>query len=224
MIELIPTADGSHSLFNSELNETYHSRHGAIRESQHVFINNGLIFVMNQSDRQPIKIMEVGFGTGLNALLVVKEVLQTGRMVEYTTVEAFPISEKLVTQFNYPQHISVPSSAHWFLQLHTVVWDKPIALLPNFVFHKKKGKIQEMNFDDDHYDIIFFDAFAPDKQPEMWEMPVFKKIYASMKVGGILVTYCAKGQLKRDLRSVGLEVESLPGPPGKREMVRACKH
>lgn len=223
MNELIPTADGSHSLLNSELNETYHSRHGAIRESQHVFINHGLTFVMNHSTGQAIKILEVGFGTGLNALLVLKEALLTGRLVEYTTVEAFPISETLVTQLNYPQLIAVPSSAHWFLQLHTLDWNKPIDLLPNFVFHKKKGKIQEMNFDNDHYDVVFFDAFAPDKQPEMWQMSVFKKVYAAMKAGGIFVTYCAKGQLKRDLKSLGLVVESLPGPPGKREMIRATK-
>src|SRR5260221_8051008 len=222
-IEVITTSDGSHSLINNELNETYHSTHGAIRESLHVFIKNGLQFSLEKNPSKEISILEVGFGTGLNALLTLHESLKSELKFQYTTIEAFPVAIELVDQLNYAQQLNFESANKYFQELHLSEWNTRISITSNFVLEKREGKIQEMNFPDEAFDVVFFDAFAPNKQPEMWERPVLEKITKAMKSNSTFVTYCAKGQLKRDLKSLGLKVETLAGPPGKREMVRAMK-
>jgi tRNA U34 5-methylaminomethyl-2-thiouridine-forming methyltransferase MnmC len=207
VIKIIVTEDGSSSLLNTDLDETYHSRHGAIQESIHVFIKNGL----ERIHSHPVNIFEVGFGTGLNALLTAA----TGLNVNYTSIEAFPLDESIYTALNY-------SPKELLVSLHRAPWNETVQISPAFSLRKLKGNLVTTPLDGT-YDIIYFDAFAPSKQPEMWELPILKKVCDTLAPGGIFVTYCAKGQLKRDLRSLGLEVETLPGPPGKKEMVRGTK-
>jgi tRNA U34 5-methylaminomethyl-2-thiouridine-forming methyltransferase MnmC len=222
-VKIIETKDGSHSLLNEALNETYHSTHGAIQESIHVFIKNGLQHWLNENQSKEISILEVGFGTGLNALLALKESVDQKLKIRYITLEAFPIASEVASQLNYPKQIQLTGSEKFFSQLHSSIWNTQTEIISDFVLEKMEGKIQEMGLDESKYDIVFFDAFAPAKQPEMWELPVLSKVVQSLKPKGVFVTYCAQGQLKRNLKSLGLSVESLPGPPGKREMVRARK-
>ena len=220
-IEIITTSDGSHSLINKELNETYHSTHGAIQESRHVFIKHGLQFSFEQNQLKGISILEVGFGTGLNALLTLQESLKEEKKIHYTTLEAFPVAIELVDQLNYAQELGFDSAQKYFQSIHQCEWSVPVAITNNVILEKCNVKIQEMDLGKGAYDIVYFDAFAPAKQPEMWELPVLEKVVRSLNPNGIFVTYCAQGQLKRNLKSLGMRVESLPGPPGKREMVRA---
>jgi tRNA U34 5-methylaminomethyl-2-thiouridine-forming methyltransferase MnmC len=220
-LKVIETRDGSHSLLNESLNETYHSTHGAIQESKHVFIKNGLDFLLARNRNQEISVLEIGFGTGLNALLTLQESVEQKIKLHYTTVEAFPVALEFVDQLNYSQQLSF-DPMH-FRELHHADWNKTVSITPTFDIEKREGTVQEMNLEDDAYDLVLFDAFAPNKQPEMWEKPLLEKIFKAMKKDAVFVTYCAKGQLKRDLKSIGLKVETLPGPPGKREMVRGLK-
>lgn len=220
-LKVIETQDGSHSLLNESMNETYHSTHGAIQESLHVFIKNGLHFLLEKKDRPEITILEIGFGTGLNALLALRESLKGEVKIRYTTVEAFPVAQQFIAQLNYADQLNLNPAQ--FLELHQVDWNKVVTITPTFDIEKREGTVQEMNFEDEAYDLVFFDAFAPNKQPEMWEKLLLQKIFQAMKEESVFVTYCAKGQFKRDLKSVGFKVETLPGPPGKREMVRGLK-
>ena len=222
-LQLITTGDGSQSLLNTDLNETYHSVHGAVRESLHVFIKNGLEFYIQQVQPTQINILEVGFGTGLNALLTLEHIQDSKINIQYTSLEAFPISWELASQLTYPADVPFQNSIELFQALHQADWDKPVSILPNFSLEKRKITLQEIEFKQPQFNLIYFDAFAPSKQPEMWERAVLAKVAQAMKPKGVFVTYCAKGQFKRDLKSLDLTVESLPGPPGKREMVRATK-
>jgi tRNA U34 5-methylaminomethyl-2-thiouridine-forming methyltransferase MnmC len=217
-LKIITTSDGSHSLLNEQLNETYHSVHGALQESLHVFIKHGLDFVAQ--NQKTINILEVGFGTGLNALLTAQSAKTNNLTVRYTSLEAFPVEENIWSQLNY---VDSPESVALFEKLHRAKWDQPENISSNFILKKMETTLQEVQLERNHFDLIYFDAFAPNKQPEMWVQPVFRKVADSMKNGGVFVTYCAKGQVKRDLQTVGLEVETLQGPPGKREMVRAVR-
>jgi tRNA U34 5-methylaminomethyl-2-thiouridine-forming methyltransferase MnmC len=222
-IQLIKTGDGSSSLLNVALNETYHSTHGAIQESNHVFIKNGLQFFVEKNQPSSVSIFEVGFGTGLNALLSLLFSSQTKIKIDYTSVEAFPIDSETASQLNYSSILPGDQTKSYFKQLHEIEWDSKIKVIDNFSLLKRKISIQDLAFGASELDIVFFDAFAPAKQPEMWELPILEKVIKSLKPNGLFVTYCAQGQLKRNLKSLGLVVESLPGPPGKREMVRAIK-
>ena len=223
MIEIITTSDGSHSLLNTELNETYHSVHGAIQESIHVFIKHGLAFFEQRNPQPEIRILEVGFGTGLNALLTLQHSLIGSTKILYESLEAYPIEQETISQLNYPKALNFSGSEKYFAQLHQSIWDKKEELTSNFSLLKRYIKIQDIELGSEEFDVIYFDAFAPSKQPELWELTVLRKVEQSMKSGAVFVTYCAKGQLKRDLKSLGLLVETLPGPPGKKEMVRAVK-
>jgi tRNA U34 5-methylaminomethyl-2-thiouridine-forming methyltransferase MnmC len=219
MIEIILTKDGSHTLRNTVLNETYHSIHGAVQESLHVFIKHGLEFVV-ESGLKEISVLEIGFGTGLNAWLTAKHAAAISSSLTYTSFESFPLDESIWSQLNYATN-SIEQEL--FSKIHQATWNQPISITPYFTLHKINQALQEAVLPVSQFDSIYFDAFAPDKQPEMWAVPIFKKIVAAMKPGAVLVTYCAKGQVKRDLKSVGLQVETLQGPPGKREMIRASK-
>lgn len=219
-VKIITTADGSHSLFNEELNETYHSVHGAIQESLHVFIKSGLTYFIEKFNPASISILEVGFGTGLNALLTLQATQQSTLFVHYKTLEAFPLQDDVWSQLNYAD---IDQWKKHFNSLHQIAWEEQHRLLPNFQFQKHHIKLQDAVIQPSSCDIIFFDAFAPNKQPELWEMESLKKVIDVLRPNGVFVTYCAKGQLKRDLKSLGLTVEPIPGPPGKKEMVRAIK-
>jgi len=215
--EIVTTADGSHSLFVPELNEHYHSVHGAYNESLHVFINQGFRY----TNTAEISVLEVGFGTGLNALLTCIEADKKNVKTIYYAVEKFPITWEFAKHLNYNDFI--PSSYISVLQkIHTSKWKERIQVTPNFGIEKIEAGIMEIS-EDIQPNLVYFDAFAPEKQPDMWESPVFKKLYGCMQNNGILTTYCAKGNVRRTMQSVGFSVERLPGPPGKREMLRATK-
>jgi tRNA U34 5-methylaminomethyl-2-thiouridine-forming methyltransferase MnmC len=219
-IKIITTSDGSHSLFNEELNETYHSVHGAIQESLHVFIQSGLTYFIEKFRPKNISILEIGFGTGLNALLTIQAAKQSSLEFQYNTLEAFPLEEEVWSNLNYADELNMKEH---FDSLHRVSWEEQHKILSNFQFQKQYTKLQDVVLNGSSFDIIFFDAFAPSKQPELWEINMLKKVTDTLRTNGVFVTYCAKGQLKRDLKSLGLTVETIPGPPGKKEMVRAIK-
>ena len=212
--ELIITKDGSHSLFVPDLNETYHSVHGSISEAIHVFINSGLL----SHRKKNINILEMGFGTGLNTLLTLKNIKH--RKIHYTSLEPYPISSEIYNKLNF--HTLINSDSDTFLELHTSNWEEEVFISENFTLYKTQKKIQNF-ISKKKFDIIYFDAFSPEKQTEMWTTEVFEKCFDLLNKDGFLVTYCAKGIFRRTLKSVGFEVISLDGPPGKRQMTRANK-
>lgn len=220
-IELVKTSDGSHSLYLPALDEHYHSHHGAIQEANHVFIDAGFRNSINRETN--IKILEVGFGTGLNCFLTVLESMLHDVRVEYTGVEAYPLSERLTNQLNYasliPGAFSIRSC---FDEIHSLEWGSKYAISSRFSIQKIQAKIQEAALGKS-YNLVYYDAFGPRAQAEMWTSDIFQNIYHSMSEYGILVTYCAKGDVKRMLKNAGFKIETLPGPPGKREMTRALK-
>lgn len=220
-LEIIVTSDGSNSLLNTSLNETYHSRHGAVQESLHVFIDKGLSYYLKQNEVAEIRILEIGFGTGLNALLTLEFAQLSEKKIHYTTLEAYPLEEKIWMQLNYGE--SSVTRHHDFKMLHEAKWEEDQAIGSNFILNKRNATLQDINLTSECYQIVYYDAFAPAKQPDMWSIDMLTKIAASLRQGGVFVTYCARGQLKRDLQSLGFKVETLPGPPRKKEMVRAIK-
>lgn len=212
--EIIITKDGAHSLYIPKINETYHSVHGAISEAMHVFIKNGL----NHYTQKNLNILEIGFGTGLNALLTL--IHSKKNKIQYNTLEPYPITEDVYKMLNYSKLIT--SDEETFIKLHRSDWERNVSLFRNFNLQKTKTKLQDFE-SSEKFNIIYFDAFSPEKQPEMWTKEVFEKCYKILDSEGFLVTYCAKGVVKRTLKSVGFEIENLKGPPGKREMIRANK-
>lgn len=217
--EIEQTADGSHTLFVPELDEHYHSVNGAIQESTHIFINTGL----NHCPKKDIRIFEVGFGTGLNAYLTALEAEKQQKKIHYTTIEAYPLPSELTEKLNYARQID-KSTQGLFDKLHTTEWEKDIQILPYFILHKIEADFKSFRLNElQDIDLVYFDAFAPDKQPDMWSQEIFDSLYQIMNRGGILVTYCAKGVIRRMMQQAGFTVERLPGPPGKREMLRATK-
>lgn len=220
-IRIIKTEDGSQSLYNESLNETYHSTHGALTESQYVFIKQGLDLLVERGETQ-INIFEVGFGTGLNALIVLEYARRNSQLqISFTTLEPYPLTSELINNLSYHSLLEGVTKSDFEL-LHSSNWEESVDLLDNFSFQKHRAQLEEF-VSATEFDLIFFDAFAPSKQPEMWEKALLSKVFALMKDSAVFVTYCAKGQLKRDLADLGLTVETLPGPPGKKEMVRAIK-
>lgn len=220
---IIKTADGSHSLYIKELNEHYHSIHGAIQESKHVFINAGLKQISTNPDSvSEINILEIGLGTGLNAFLSFIEAEQQSLKINYTAIEAFPVSADLIDQLNYVECLDAEKYKSYFSLIHSSEWEKVVVLSKHFTICKIKNKLQHVVFGN-KFNLIYFDAFGPQVQPEMWTEEVFAKLFSALEPMGSLVTYCAKGEVKRTLKKVGFVVESLAGPPGKREMVRAVK-
>lgn len=218
--EIKITSDGSHTIYLPELDETYHSVHGAIQEAKHVFIESGLNYF---NDRERVNILEIGFGTGLNTYLTLLDSINSSKMINYTGIEAFPLFIETIEKLNYLSELdSSDKEREFFFNIHQAEWNQPNSINSNFMLTKIEAKIQEFN-SDRKYDLIYFDAFGPRVQPEMWEKDILTKMYNVLNPSGILVTYCAKGSVKRGLRKVGFEVESLPGPPGKREMTRATK-
>lgn len=219
-LRIITTEDGSSSLLNVAMDETYHSRHGALRESLYVFIEKGLSCFFERNQAEQLSILEIGFGTGLNAWLTARRADADHKQIAYTSLEPFPLKESLWRALTYAEG----DDKVLFEHIHEAPWNVWNEVTPFFRVKKSHDSLQTAALESSAYDIIYFDAFAPNKQPEMWTLAALEKTVLAMKSGGVFVTYCAKGQLKRDLKTLGLEVESLPGPPGKREMVRALKN
>ena len=217
--EIIITADGSHTVAIPDLHVMYHSRHGAIQESVHVFIEAGLRYVINQSSIQSVKIFEMGFGTGLNAFLSAIEAEKQQRKIQYTAVEQYPISPEEVAGLNYPETLQ---HHNLFTALHQSPWNENVNISDSFTLRKEKTSL--FNFSTNQlFNLIYYDAFAPPAQPELWTVEVFQKLFALLAPGGVLVTYCSKGDVRRAMIAAGFTVTKLPGPKGKREMLRAEK-
>ena len=217
-MKLEQTADGSYTLYVPELDEHYHSVKGALTESQHIFIDMGL----KHSSVTAPHILEIGLGTGLNCVLTLLEAKESQRHVYYTGIERYPLNEDIIRKLNYPSIIGKECEEDYFA-IHQAPWEEDVCLSPWFTLHKMEGDFTHYSFEQ-KYDIIYFDAFAPEKQPEMWEQSLFDNLYQVLNEGGILTTYCAKGVVRRMLQTAGFKVERLPGPPGgKREILRATK-
>ncbi len=215
--ELVLTEDGSHTLRHQSLKELYHSHYGAIQESQHVFIQEGL----NHLNLEKVKILEVGFGSGLNALLTALEANER-KQIDYLGLDKYPIKEEFWKKLNYPKLIEDERAKSTFQKICEAEWDEPGSINPNFILEKRevdffKYRAHRLN------DVIYFDAFAPTIQPDLWEPEILNEMFKSLRRGGILVTYCSKGSFQRNLKACGFRLEKIPGPPGKREMIRAYR-
>lgn len=218
MIKIVDTLDGSHTLLVPELGDHYHSVNGAIQESDFIFINCGLRF----SKADPVRIFEVGFGTGLNALLSCIYASENERDIFYTSIEKYPVNEDIINSLNYKELVR-NDGGRFFERIHSCRWNVPEKIIRNFTLHKIKGDLITDEIPGE-YDLIYFDAFGPDKQPEIWTDDVFKKISGISSTNSVLVTYSAKGKVRRSLKKNGFEVNLLPGPPGKRHIIRAVKN
>lgn len=221
--EIFTTRDGSHSISIPEMNVMYHSIHGALQESMHVFIHTGLHYAREVFPEGPLEVLEVGFGTGLNALLTVRESLISHIPIVYTTLEQFPLEMEKAKSLNYPSLMeSSPDYENYFDRLHASEWEKEVEICRRFVIHKKKTNLLEFS-SPSKFHAIYFDAFAPTAQPELWTADVFTRLYDSLSPSGILVTYCSKSVVRRAMEAAGFKVTKPVGPWGKREMIRAIK-
>ena len=224
-MKLEKTDDGSFTLYVPEMDEHYHSTKGALTEARHIFIEMGL----KHSSASHPHILEIGFGTGLNAFLTLLAAEEIGKRVHYTGIERFPLGEETIRALDYPHLINAERAADYY-RMHQVAWEKDEPVTEWFTLHKMENDFtslfqQPASEFSGAFDVIYFDAFAPEKQPEMWEQALFDSLYAALKPGGILTTYCAKGVVRRMLQAAGFTVERLPGPPGgKREILRATKN
>lgn len=216
--KIITTSDGSKTIQIEEWDEQYHSKHGAVQEAYHVFIKHGLSLFENRK----ISILEIGFGTGLNALITWKESGKYNLEVAYTGVEAYPVTKEEVEQLDYIKELNAQDLDSGFEKMHDAPWEESIVLTNNFTIQKQQKDFMDI-VDKDLHDLIYFDAFGARVQPELWTETLFQKMYDALCSNGVLVTYAAKGSVRRAMQSVGFKVERLPGPPGKREMLRAMK-
>jgi len=217
--EIIITSDGSTTIHLPEWDEQYHSKYGAIQESYHVFIKNGLELFDSCSK---ISILEIGLGTGLNCLITFLEARKNNLKIEYTGVEAYPVKQSEIKNLNYIGQLKAVADQHIFDKIHSFSWNKKHDLSDSFALLKKEGFIEDIK-EVNNYNLIYFDAFGAQVQPELWTPSIFKKMYDALQQNGILVTYSAKGSVRRAMQEAGFEVERLEGPPGKREMLRATK-
>jgi tRNA U34 5-methylaminomethyl-2-thiouridine-forming methyltransferase MnmC len=216
--EIIHTLDGSTTIHIKEWNECYHSKHGAIQEAKHVFIQNGLALFENKS----VAILEIGFGTGLNAFITFIESKKLNQIINYVGVEAYPIAASELQAMNYVTELKAVEQQNIFDKIHESVWNEKVILDTDFTLTKRKQFFESVE-DVEQFDLIYFDAFGYRVQPELWTISIFEKMYNALKPNGKLVTYAARGVVKRNMMEVGFVVEKLPGPPGKREMFRAIK-
>ena len=214
---IFTTEDGSHSMRSAQFDEAYHSKYGALQESQHVFIEAGLQYLVDKG-KTTISIFEMGMGTGLNVLLTLLYAEKHQIKIDYKTVEAFPILDW--SELNYPELLR-EKAAVYFDKIHLLSPMESKVLSPYFTLTKFHQKLEELTFETASFDLIYYDAFAPAAQEELWTEVIFEKLFSAMKPNGVLTTYCAKGSVKRALKAAGFTVEGIPGPPGKREMTRA---
>ena len=217
--EIIKTADGSTTIHLTDWNESYHSKNGAIQEAYHVFIKNGLSFIEEKS----VSILEIGFGTGLNAFITFLEAQKNNLSIDYTGIEAYPVAEEEAFAMNYLTELNANDFESEFKKMHQCPWNERIVFNSNFSLTKRNQFFQDI-VDKNAFDLIYFDAFGYQVQPELWSTEIFKKMYESLKDKGVLVTYAARGVIKRSMQEVGFIVKKVPGPPGKREMMIAFKN
>ena len=220
--EIKITSDGSKTLYISELNENYHSHHGALQEARHVFIDNGLKTVQNYE----INILELGFGTGLNVLVTIDEFLKTDKnhVIHYSTIEKYPVNECEVTELSYDSFFDEPNIKEYYRKLHECEWNKTTELFPNFFFtkyHRDFFDLKEIELP--KINLVYYDCFGARVQPDLWEKPLFEMVADKMEMGGLLTTYSSKGSVRRILEELNFKVEKKTGPPGKREMINAIK-
>lgn len=225
--KIITTQDGSKTVFIPEWNESYHSRHGSVREAYHVFIRNGLDLA---EPREIISVLEIGFGTGLNALITLGEAVIGEIKIKYTGIEKFPVSEEIFNQLNYVDSVFEENTEaerkFWnktYLDLMHAGWGRNNQISDLFNLKKIQADFLEFDYPREEFDVIYFDAFGPRVQPELWSAELFQKLYESLNPNGILTTYSSKGDVRRAMLSVGFDVKKVPGPPGKREMLIAGK-
>ncbi len=220
--EIIKTADGSTTIHLPELDEQYHSKHGAINEAKHVFIKNGFQYILSSRSIEKLDILEIGFGTGLNTFVTFLEAQTNNQAVNYVGVEAYPVAFNEAKLMNYPKALFAEEKASVFDTMHEAEWEQSFAISPDFSITKRKQFFIDIK-DENTFDLIYFDAFGARVQPELWTVEIFRKMYNALRANGVLVTYAAKGSVRRAMQEVGFEVERLSGPPGKREMLRASK-
>jgi len=217
--EFVITEDGSHTIYLPEMDEHYHSTHGAIQESLHIYINQGLL----QVAKQEISILEIGFGTGLNAYLTYAYSENKKLKINYFSIEKFPLGETDYLKLNYPKNI-FPEYSAVFEKIHRSGWNKIVEISPEFSLQKVHADLLSFEFNQlPQFDLVYYDAFAPGKQPEMWTDKIIQKVSASVKKDGILVTYCAKGSVRRAFSAAGFQMDRIPGPTGKKEILRGKK-
>jgi len=216
--EIIKTSDGSTTIHLPDWNESYHSKHGAIQEAYHVFIKNGFSLYIGR----PISVLEIGFGTGLNAFITFLESQISNQQIDYVGVEAYPVSAAEVLSMNYVNELQAEQYSEVFKKMHDSDWNEKVSIAENFSLTKRKQFFNEIN-DIEKFDLIYFDAFGYRVQPELWSTEIFQKMHDALKPNSTLVTYAARGVVKRSMIEVGFTVEKLAGPPGKREMFRATK-
>ncbi|MGL4293543.1 MAG: tRNA (5-methylaminomethyl-2-thiouridine)(34)-methyltransferase MnmD [Bacteroidales bacterium] len=215
------TADGSITLYIPEIDEHYHSVNGAIVEARHVYLKEALSQYIGLQKPKQVRILEVGFGTGLNAFLSLLLAEELGVPVHYTTLELYPLTVEQISLLNYAMQVD-PARQEEYISLHKAKWNEPVGITPYFTIEKRqvdltRDELQGM------FEVVYFDAFAPDKQPEMWTDAIYRKIAEVVEENGILTTYCAKGVVRRGFRDAGFVMERIPGPPGKREMIRGTR-
>ena len=219
--KIISTKDNSKTLLIPEMNETYHSTNGAVAESNHIYINYGL--KETTTNHNTINVLEMGFGTGLNAILTLEYVTRHNKHVNYFTVEKYPVTMEEVIELNYPEALSFQSLKTEYLALHESLPSQQLEINSNFTFSKHHQDIKTIPLIKNNFHLIYFDAFAPQHQPDLWTLDILQKMYDCLLPDGFLITYCAQGQFKRNLKAVGFEIVSLPGPIGKREITKAIK-
>ena len=217
--EIITTLDGSTTIHLPDWNESYHSKYGAIQEAYHVFIKNGLSLFKDNS----ISVLEIGFGTGLNAFITFLEANKNNLLIDYTAVEAYPVTVEEAMKMNYLKELDAQKFDYLFKDMHTSNWGEKLVLNEHFNFIKQKLFFQDIESQNE-FDLIYFDAFGYRVQPELWSTAIFQKMYNALKYKGILVTYAARGVVKRSMQEVGFTVKKIAGPPGKREMMVAYKN
>lgn len=216
--EILITSDGSTTIHLPDWNEQYHSKHGAIQEANHVFLTHGFRIL----EQKEIRLLEIGFGTGLNCFITFLEAEKRKKNMEYVGVEAYPVLHDEIGKLNFVSELNAGEKQGVFENMHKVSWEEKHQLSETFSLIKRKQFFKDID-DEDRYDLIYFDAFGPRVQPELWTEEIFSGMYKALKNKGVLVTYSAKGSVRRAMQSVGFSVERLPGPPGKREMLRGRK-
>lgn len=219
-LEIIITEDGSSSLRRKDLGENYHSSYGAISESQHIFINSALDYYSLLNPNKEIRILEIGFGTGLNSLLSLDYSIRNNINIYYQAIEKYPLCEEITSKLNYSKLLNLEEE---FNQIHNSPWEEIISIGERFQIYKKKACGEEIIYKDNYFDIIYFDAFAPQYEENLWSIPVFRSLNNSLIRKGIIITYSCKGDVKRGLKQSGFLIEKLPGPKGKREILRGLK-
>ncbi|RYM35974.1 SAM-dependent methyltransferase [Brumimicrobium glaciale] len=217
--EIITTKDGSKTIYMPDIYEHYHSNHGALQEALHVFIKSG----WDEIKTKEVSVLEIGFGTGLNTIITVIAGQNDNKTVHYTGLEAFPVTLEDIELLKYDELEYIAPFSESYQKLHTAKWDEFVAISESFTLKKVEQKMEDYIPEKESFDLIYYDAFGPRAQPFMWTTEVLQKMYDALSTNGIFVTYCAKGDVRRSLISLGFEVEKIPGPPGKREMLRARK-